>query len=81
MRAVVDTNVVACLLLATEGFVEESRGFMGALVRGVRAGIAVYDALFVELAVCETAPLATFDRGILTVFSGVARRPGALMER
>ena len=54
---------------------------MGALVRGVRAGIAVYDALFVELVVCETAPLATFDRGILTAFSGVARRPGALMER
>ena len=34
----------------------------GALVRGVRAGIAVYDALFVELAVREALPLATFDR-------------------
>ena len=137
MRAVVDTNVVAYLLLATEGFVEKSRSFMGmldegmapavweaelanvvwmavrrgvmpleeggkrltaaarlrirsvsnqslwqgALVRGVRAGVAVYDALFVELAVREAAPLATFDRGILTAFPGVACRPGALMER
>lgn len=47
----------------------------------MRAGVAVYDALFVELAVREAAPLATFDRGILTAFPGVACRPGALMER
>ena len=134
MRAVVDTNVVAYLLLGTEGFVQESRRFFGtldegvapavweaelanvvwmavrqgvlpldeggkrltaaarlrirsvssqtlwhgALVRGVRAGIAVYDALFVELAVREALPLATFDRGILAAFPDVACRPGAL---
>ena len=47
----------------------------GALVRGVRAGIAVYDALFVELAVREALPLATFDRRILAAFPGIACRP------
>ncbi len=134
MRAVVDTNVVAYLLLGTEGFVQESRRFIGmldegmapgvweaelanvvwmavrqgvmpldeggrrltaaarlrirsvsnqslwhgALVRGVRAGVAVYDALFVELAVREALPLATFDRGILAAFPNVAYRPRAL---
>lgn len=135
MRAVVDTNVVAYLLLGTEGFVRESRRFFGALedgvapavweaelanavwmavrqgvmplneggkrltaaarlrirsvsnqslwhgalVRGVRAGIAVYDALFVELAVREALPLVTFDRAILAAFPDVASRPGALV--
>ena len=134
MRAVVDTNVVAYLLLGTEGFARESRRFIGmldegmapavweaelanavwmavrqgvlpldeggkrltaaarlrirsvsnqslwhgALVRGVRAGIAVYDALFVELAVREALPLATFDRAILGAFPNVASRPGTL---
>ena len=135
MRAVVDTNVVAYLLLGTEEFVEESRAFIGALdegiapavweaelanvvwmavrrgvmaleeggnrltaaahlpirsvsnqslwhgalVRGVHAGIAAYDALFAELAVREALPLATFDRAILAAFPDVARRPGALV--
>lgn len=134
MKAVVDTNVVAYLLLGTEEFVEESRIFIGkldeglapavweaelanvvwmavrqgvmpleeggkrlsaaarlgirsvsnqtlwhgALVRGVQAGIAACDALFVELAIRESAPLATFDREILAAFPGTARRPGAL---
>jgi predicted nucleic acid-binding protein len=50
----------------------------GALVRSVTSGIAVYDTLFVELAVRVGAPLATFDRGILRAFPGVAARPGAL---
>ena len=136
MRAVVDTNVVAYLLLGTQGFARESRRFVdtldegmapavweaelanavwmavrqgvlpldeggkrltaasrlrirsvsnqslwhGALVRGVRAGVAVYDALFVELAVRETLPLATFDRAILAAFPDVASRPGALAQ-
>lgn len=39
MRAVVDTNVVACLLLATEGFVEESRSFMGMLDEGMAPAV------------------------------------------
>lgn len=135
MKAVVDTNVVAYLLLGTEEFVEESRAFIerldegmapavweaelanvvwmavregvmpleeggerlsaaarlgirsvsnrslwhGALVRGVRAGIAAYDALFVELAIRESLPLATFDRAVLSAFPGVAHRPAALL--
>ena len=134
MRAVIDTNVIAYLLLGTEEFVAESRAFIanldegiapalweaeltnviwmavrqgvmpleeggkrlsaaaqlgirsvpnqalwhGALVRAVRADIAAYDALFVELAIRESLPLATFDRGILTAFPGIAHRPGSL---
>lgn len=134
MTAVVDTNVIAYLLLGTEEFVEESQAFIGgldqgmapavweaelanvvwmavrqgvmpleegvhrlsaaaslgirsvsnrslwqgALVRGVQSGIAAYDALFVELAIRESLPLATFDRALLTAFPQVAHRPRAL---
>ena len=39
MRAVVDTNVVAYLLLGTEGFVEESRSFIGMLDEGMAPAI------------------------------------------
>ena len=135
MKAVVDTNVIAYLLLGTEEFLEESLTFIGgldegmapavweaelanavwmavrqgvmpleeggkrlsaaarlgirsisnrslwhgALVRGVRSGIAAYDALFVELAIRESLPLATFDGAILTAFPGVAVRPRDLV--
>ena len=50
----------------------------GALRRSVESGVAVYDTLLVELAVREGCPLATFDKGILKSFPGVAARPGAL---
>ena len=50
----------------------------GALRRSVESGIAVYDTLFVELAVREGCPLATFDKPILKAFPGVAARPGVL---
>lgn len=131
MKAVVDTNVIAYLLLGTEEFVQESLTFIGnlddgmapavweaelanvvwmavrqgvmpleeggrrlsaaarlgirsvsnqslwhgALIRGVQSGIAAYDALFVELAIRESLPLATFDRAVLAAFPGVAFRP------
>ncbi len=137
MTVVVDTNVVAYLLLGTERFVAESRRFMsvigqglapslweaelanvvwmairqgvmppeagptrlalaarlgihsvpsrtlwqGALVRAVNSGVAVYDTLFVELAVREKLPLATFDRKVLKTFPDVASRPGDLISR
>ncbi len=137
MRAVVDTNVVACLLLGTDRFVDEARDFMavvdeplapalweaelanaiwmavrhkvltlddaakrlaladglgihsmpnrtlwqGALVRAHESKVAVYDTLFVELAVREKIPLATFDGGVLKAFPGVAVRPGSLLSR
>ena len=135
MTVVVDTNVVAYLLLGTARFVAESRRFMsvvaqglapslweaelanvvwmairqgvmppeagpkrlalaarlgihsvpsrtlwqGALVRAVSSGVAVYDTLFVELAVREKLPLATFDRKVLKTFPDVASRPGDLI--
>ena len=137
MKAVVDTNVVAYLLLGTERFVDEARRLMavvddawapalweaelantiwmavrhkvltldeaatrltladglgihsvpnrtlwqGALVRAHDSNVAVYDTLFVELAVREQVPLATFDGGVLKAFPGIAVRPGSLAPR
>lgn len=136
MRAVVDTNLVAYYLLATEPYIDEARRFWraagetiapalweaeltnvlwmairtgvltpkggqerlglaarlrvrsvghrklwrGALVRAVDSGVAVYDTLFVELAVRERVPLATFDGGLHVAFPEIAIRPGALFE-
>lgn len=132
-----DTNVVAYLLLGTDRFVDEARGFMtsvdeawapavweaelanamwmavrhkvlsldeaakrltladglglctvpnrtlwqGALVRAHEASVAVYDTLFVELAVREQVSLATFDAGLLKAFPKIAVRPGTLVPR
>ena len=137
MRAVVDTNVVAYLILGTDRFVDEARVFMttldeawapalweaelanaiwmavrhnvlplddaakrltladglgihsvpnralwqGALVRAHEANVAVYDTLFVELAVREHVPLATFDGGMLKAFPSIAVRPGRLLPK
>ena len=47
-----------------------------ALARALRSGAAVYDTLFVELAVQRSLPLATFDRKVLKMFPEIARRPG-----
>ena len=46
-----------------------------ALTRAVNSGAAVYDTLFVELAVQRNLPLATFDRKILKKFPEIAKRP------
>ncbi len=136
MKVVVDTNVVAYLLLGTEGFVNEARGCFdivshpiapahweaeltnvvwmavrsgvlapeegpvrlslarrlgiesaatdtlcqGALLRSVTSGIAVYDTLFVELAVRSKCPLVTFDKALLKAFPEIAVRPRDLPE-
>lgn len=136
MKAVVDTNLVAYLLLGTERFVDEARSSMaaistpmapshweaevanvvwmavrsgvlpphdglgrltlarrlgiesvataplchGAFLRSVASGVSVYDTLFVELAVRERCPLATFDKAVLKAFPSVAVRPGRLAE-
>jgi predicted nucleic acid-binding protein len=137
VKAVVDTNVVAYLLLGTDRFVEEARGFItaldeawapalweaelanalwmavrhkvlpldeaakrltlaaglgiqtvpnrtlwqAALVRARDSKVAVYDTLFVELAVREHAPLATFDGAVLKAFPNIAVRPGSLIPK
>ncbi len=134
MKAVVDTNVIAYLLLGSERFLDEARGGMtaisramapahweaelanvvwmavrtgvlpaeegpvrfrlarglgiesvatttlcqGALLRSVNSGVSVYDTLFVELAIRERCPLATFDKAVLKAFPEVAVRPGRL---
>lgn len=137
MKAVVDTNVIAYLLLGTERFLDEAQSAMtaislalapahweaelanvlwmavrtgvlppeegavrfslarrlgiesvatttlcqGALLRSVASGVSVYDTLFVELAIRERCPLATFDKAVLNAFPEVAVRPGRLAER
>ena len=49
-----------------------------ALTRALSSGTAVYDTLFVELAVQRKLPLVTFDRNILKKFPETAKRPGSL---
>jgi predicted nucleic acid-binding protein len=49
-----------------------------ALTRAIDSGAAVYDTLFVELAVQRKLPLATFDRIILKKFPDIAKRPVSL---
>ncbi|MBV9157086.1 MAG: type II toxin-antitoxin system VapC family toxin [Acidobacteriaceae bacterium] len=53
----------------------------GALLRAVDAGMTVYDTLFVELAIREQLPLATFDSQVLSAFPHVAVRPAALVRK
>jgi predicted nucleic acid-binding protein len=55
--------------------------WQGALVRAHEANVAVYDTMFVELAVREQAPLATFDSGVLKAFPSIAVRPGRLLRK
>ena len=49
-----------------------------ALTRAMSSGAAVYDTLFVELAVQRNLPLATFDKDILKKFPEIAKRPRSL---
>jgi predicted nucleic acid-binding protein len=50
-------------------------------VRSQDSNIAVYDTLFVELAVREQLSLATFDRALLRAFPDIAVRPGAVTPK
>ncbi len=52
----------------------------GALAKAISSGVAVYDTLFVELAIRENLPLATFDARLLKAFPEIARRPSALPD-
>lgn len=135
MNVVVDTNVVAYYLLATQPFADEARRFwravestsapahweaelanvvwmavrsqvlaveeghrrldfaarlgieavstrslwQAALASGVKSGLALYDTLFVELAMSRNLPLATFDKKVLRAFPRVAQRPASLI--
>jgi predicted nucleic acid-binding protein len=55
--------------------------WQGALVRAHQSKLAVYDTLFVELAVREQLPLATFDATLLRAFPDIAVRPGAVKPK
>ena len=48
-----------------------------ALTRAMSSGAAVYDTLFVELAVQRNLSLVTFDKNILNKFSEIAKRPSS----
>jgi predicted nucleic acid-binding protein len=52
--------------------------WLGALVRAHESKVAVYDTLFVELALRENLPLVTFDASLIKAFPNVAVRPSAL---
>lgn len=47
----------------------------GAFLRSIASGLAVYDTLFVELAIRTECPLLTFDKAIIKAFPSVAIRP------
>lgn len=49
-----------------------------ALTRALTSGAAVYDTLFVELAVQRGLPLVTFDRNVLKKFPEIAHKPGSV---
>lgn len=51
--------------------------WQSALTRALDSGVAVYDTLFVELAVQRDLKLATFDTALLKKFPEVAQRPGS----
>lgn len=53
----------------------------GALERAVQSGVAVYDTLFVELAIREDLPLVTFDAKVLAAFPETAVRPRVLVPQ
>jgi predicted nucleic acid-binding protein len=55
--------------------------WQGALVRAHQTNTAVYDTLFVELAVREQLPFATFDAALLKAFPEVAVRPAEIARR
>jgi len=52
--------------------------WQAALRRALDFGVAVYDTLFVELAVQHQLKLATFDAELLKKFPSIAKRPRAL---
>lgn len=55
--------------------------WQGALVRAHQTNTTVYDTLFVELAIRERLPLATFDAALLKAFPDVAVRPAVLTPK
>jgi len=54
--------------------------WQGALVRAIHSGIALYDTLFVELAVRQGVPLVTFDTHLCKTFPDIAKRPRELIS-
>jgi predicted nucleic acid-binding protein len=49
-----------------------------ALALSLTSGAAVYDTLFIALAMQRKLPLATFDKAVLKAFPEIARRPSTL---
>jgi predicted nucleic acid-binding protein len=51
-----------------------------ALTRALDSSVAVYDTLFVELAVKRDLKLATFDTELLKKFPDIAQRPRSFLS-
>ncbi len=85
MQAVLSLDEAAKRLSLADGLgihaVPNRTLWQAALVRAYDANVAVYDTLFVELAVREQVPPATFDGGVLKAFPSVAVHPGSLLAR
>ena len=80
MKTVVDTNVVACLLLRTEQFVDEARTFMR-MVEEAHAP-ALWEAELgnvLWMATRHNILIATVDAALIKAFPNVAARPAALI--
>jgi predicted nucleic acid-binding protein len=60
--------------------VPSSSLWSGALARACTTNVAAYDALFVELAVRESVPLATFDKQLTSAFPRHAMRPSVALR-
>jgi predicted nucleic acid-binding protein len=71
-------DLAASLPISSVDVAEVWRGAVG---RAVSARRPAYDTLFVELAVRERVPLASYDTALRRRFPDVVRTPGALLRR
>ncbi len=60
--------------------VEVAELWRGAVARAIGARHPVYDTLFVELAVREGIPLASYDQGLRRRFPSIVRSPTSLLR-
>jgi len=89
MRAVIDTDVIAAVLLAQPKRHEEAARLVQLCdemlapshLKAELGNVPVYDTLFVELAVRERVPMASYDQGLRKKFPDVVAAPASLIER
>lgn len=81
----VGADRVGAILDAAESLsitsVDVSELWRGAVARAIASRHPAYDTLFVELAVREGAPLASYDRKLRRKFPTVVQSPSLLLRR